>query len=241
MPALSLLKLLAMATTLSLATAASAGPWSTASTIISPVKPWPDQFTTIQLQYQPQLGQVKQRTVWHYDYANNPPRHRLDHVTVRESANGGPPVVPRNSSEWWIGTDLYMYNWDTNTCQHVDFGFGIPRPDWFLTNSTNAGTQWLYRDDQFFQAVQLSKNPPAPYLPFNYYAYASDGTAMRLEAPMQTNLIVVNEFYNFTAEPQPSDLFVLPTNLNCTGGNASTAASWLQWHHHPMVATPMRK
>eukprot|EP01012_Entosiphon_sulcatum_P001795 TRINITY_DN1033_c0_g1_i2.p1 TRINITY_DN1033_c0_g1~~TRINITY_DN1033_c0_g1_i2.p1 ORF type:complete len:223 (+),score=55.65 TRINITY_DN1033_c0_g1_i2:59-727(+) len=192
--------------------------------VVNP-QPWPNQFTGIQVQYQPQFGDVKQVSLWHYDFNNNPPRHRFDHHVVR----GHMPGLPKNNSEWWIGTDLYMYDWDLKTCQHLDMGFGIPRPDWFLTNSTNTGTQWLQHEDRYYQTVQLSKPAPTPYPPFNYYAFASNGTAFRLEAPGPVGEIYVNDFYNVVAEPQPDELFQLPAGVVCQ--NSTFAQAKLSWSH----------
>jgi len=134
--------------------------------------------------------------------------------------------------------DLYMYDWDKNSCTHLDMGFGIPRSNWFTTGSTIIGPEWLYRNDMFYevrccllrlalafphslesrtQTVQVSK--PAPYSPFNYYALTSDGTPFRLEAPGPTGSIFVNEFKNFTAKAPNPALFNLPASPVCTTGS----------------------
>jgi len=173
-----------------------------------PPPPWPKQFVTTEVQYWAQEGNGKQVSKWWYDFPNA--RHRIDHTTVRELF----PPVAKNSSEWWIENDLYIYDFDTNTCEHLDMGFGIPKPDWFLTDSNVTGTQWLLRDDAFHEVVQVAKE--APYSPFYYHALRVGGGPFRIVSPGPIGLIVVNELVGFTAAVPDPKLFIRPT-ITCKG------------------------
>ena len=61
---------------------------------------------------------------------------RVDHTLVR----GSIPSVSLNMSEFWIRDSFYIVDWVKSSCIPIPIGFGMPRPNWFLTNVTTIGS-----------------------------------------------------------------------------------------------------
>lgn len=178
--------------------------------------------------YTPGLGLIQQKPVY-YDFPNL--RYRADLFLL----DG---IYFKNFSSIWLNTTLYMITYDIDSCVSLDMGFGMMRPNWFIENATFVDTLWLAKksdatDNTFHFTAHNTK--PSPDGDFNYmYSLenATLGEPFSMFAPSPTGL-VVNEYYDFqVADFTGSDVFTIPSYLNCSSattlGMGLDASSSLQ-------------
>jgi hypothetical protein len=47
-----------------------------------------------------------------------------------------PGLGELNSSSYWLGDDLYIYDFGlAKSCQHLNMGFGMMMPDWMISDA----------------------------------------------------------------------------------------------------------
>ena len=80
-----------------------------------------------QIQYTIDNGAVSEKPVF-YDYLNL--HYRADGYLLNNA-----PFATQNLSSYWLGNDLYIYTFDINNCVHLNLGFGMMRPDWFMSDN----------------------------------------------------------------------------------------------------------
>lgn len=195
---------------------------------------WPSQHTRTEVQFEPTLpGLIVSKPIF-YDFTNF--RYRAD---MHYLSGPTTPTTTTNFSSYWIGTDLYMYTWAPAepSCIHLNLGFGIMRPNWFLTNSTQVGDIWLAVKsdpaDATFHHTVWTRKSAEPFGYFDYFTDAKAGTPFRLSAPTQTDY-VINEIYNFTAASlNNTDVFDLPSSPACKGMAMDDDA------HDMMLSSPL--
>jgi hypothetical protein len=194
--------------------------------VYPPPPAWPAQHYHREAMYSLLDGTWNDK-LFYYDFPNM--RLRVDSIWV-----GGPKLPPFNFSSYWINDDLYMYEFDGNgSCYHMNMGFGMMRPDWFVDgdqlNTTYLAKKSDATDTNFYNTVWTRKcatcdTDPNGY--FNYFSTTSDngqvaGTPFRLDAPGPLGSgigYVINEYYDFKATNFTLDAtdFALPTSPACT-------------------------
>lgn len=101
---------------------------------------------------------MSEKPVW-YDYVHL--HYRADGYLLNNA-----PFATQNLSSYWLGTDLYIYTFDINNCVHLNLGFGMMRPDWFISdNATIFGEVYAtQRSDSArntYQPVTLTRKDGA--------------------------------------------------------------------------------
>jgi hypothetical protein len=84
---------------------------------------------TAQIQYTIDNGAISEKPVF-YDYTNL--HYRADGYLLNSA-----PFATKNLSSYWLGNDLFIYTFDINNCVHLDLGFGMMRPTWFMDNNAS--------------------------------------------------------------------------------------------------------
>ena len=171
------------------------------------IPPWPSQWSAEQIIHIPELGAV-QSGAFVYDFTNK--RVREDQYT----SVGTVPTYSKNMSEWFLDTDWYFVDWVNLTCQHADFGVGPVRPDWFLNNSTNMPSTFIwdrFMGDGVGDYHHVNWLRLGWFGVFEYHVDANTSVPVRLRMPGATSLagmtlMVDLANYTTTADPKFFDL-----------------------------------
>jgi hypothetical protein len=196
---------------------------------------WPNRFTMTQIGYFTYVPGTITVDDFIYDFPN-------DRMKVYSRFTVTPPSIIGDAmrdglivSIWHNGTLRIWQQFpalgNTTNCVSLDMGFGIPVPNWFLTNSTNFAVTWSghkWVNDNQYHLVQWTRKLSGPAGDGNgtHFNYFSDnrGVPFKLIAPTPGGE-VVNEWYNQTAvESFPDGEFENPfPSVQCQVTSADAA------------------
>jgi len=80
-----------------------------------------------------------------YDFTHG--RTREDQVLIRKPTRKNATLMSNNMTEWFDGTKWYFMDWTTNECQEANFGIGMVKPDWLVSNDDfprKNGSTFIY-------------------------------------------------------------------------------------------------
>lgn len=196
---------------------------------------WPAQHTHQEIMYVPGLDSGSYKPVY-YDFTNS--KYRADLQVLPQYAWN--PLAPTNQSSYWLNDDLFIYQsiGAAPTCVHLNLGFGMMIPSWFLGGTQN-GTwwhvkkyQWSSGDNGMYVNTLSTQSIVDGQGTFDYHSIvnasisSSDpvGAPHHFTAPSPLGL-VVNEYNNFTvANFSVNDpIFALPEGVACVNTSMPTA------------------
>ena len=83
-----------------------------------------------------------------YDFVNR--RTREDQVLIRKPNRKNATLMSNNMTEWFDGTKWYFMDWTTGECQEANFGIGMVKPDWLVSDDDfphQNGSTFIYALD----------------------------------------------------------------------------------------------
>ena len=77
-------------------------------------------------------------------------RTREDQVLIRKPNRKNATLMSNNMTEWFDGTKWYFMDWTTGECQEANFGIGMVKPDWLVSDDEfprQNGSTFIYALD----------------------------------------------------------------------------------------------
>eukprot|EP00759_Apiculatamorpha_spiralis_P045259 PhF_6_TR42119/c1_g1_i2/m.63607 len=186
--------------------------------------PWPLSHTHQEIQYTVTGLPSKGAKSVYYDFPTL--RYRVDSRDLATNFT---------MQSFWLNDTLYIYT--PFGCQKLDMGFGMMKPDWFITNASVVGILWVGKksevnSDKLYQVVWRTKEAPDPNPNFEYFSNFQDGTPVMMQAPSPAGY-VINEYYNFTvANFTGSAVFDLPATPVCNATSTTMYGDILSKYIH---------
>lgn len=198
---------------------------------------WPDQHTHEENMYVTVEGLVYTKPVY-YDFTN---RHLRVDIFLTEI----PHLNPSNQSSYWLGDDLYIYNYaPIKNCVHLNMGFGMMRPNWFQ-GGQQKDTVWFAKkhlnsdgDGGLYHNTLWTQSPVEGQGNFDFFSYVNNtkfgakaGDSHHFSAPSPLGL-VVNEYNRFQARQFVSSdpIFSLPTGIECKNTTITDPLEFVAQH-----------
>jgi len=206
---------------------------------------WPLSHKHREVEFDAAAG-IYQNKVVNYNFPGRQLRYDITYLSGEKKLG-----TILNFTSFWLNDTLNMYTWETvlsksPQCVSLDMGFGLMKPDWFITDANQSGLVWHSKKSDFYDPMyhrvlmsvkDAGQGGPADDEVFTYYSYfnnetdvgSENGMPFLMHAP-SPNGMVVNEYYDFTPftyDPEDTT-FELPVSPACVpaGFAATPADSW---------------
>lgn len=168
-----------------------------------------------------------------YDFVNR--RTREDQVLVRAPIRKNATLMSNNMTEWFDGTKWYFMDWTTNECQEANFGIGMVKPDWLLSDDEFprkngstfiysldddgkerdfVNTSWIWVDG----SIGFGEKPLSSI--FEWYVDKDNrGRRLRMPSTLSSDLMV--DLQNFQLELDDSWFDIPQECFNSSGSSSS--------------------